>query len=233
MKKIFSFTAILLIIVLIICNISYILFQNPLYFIKSRVIIEKSKTTNDKDKDGIVDSDDIVQGARQEVLNKTKYKSVYYVGGYPPEDEGVCTDVIWRSLKKAGFDLKTELDNDIKKNLMLYYGVVDKPDPNIDFRRVKNQLVYFRTNLISLSSEVILYDINNLKEWQGGDIVILDNSDHVAIISDKRRRDGVPYVIHNGSTVAKEQDLLMLWRNRIIGHFRYEATEHFDNENLQ
>ncbi|MDD3925575.1 MAG: DUF1287 domain-containing protein, partial [bacterium] len=51
--------------------------------------------THDMDKDGINDLDDICRGAREEARNRTYYHSAYYKGGYPPENEGTCTDVVW------------------------------------------------------------------------------------------------------------------------------------------
>ncbi len=39
-----------------------------------------------------------------------------------------------------------------------------------DFRRVKNLKVYFDNNAISLTTE-----INEIEEWQGGDIVVFKN----------------------------------------------------------
>jgi len=194
---------------------------DPIFFLKRKVNVENISFQSDKDKDGICDLDDIVEGARKEVANKTKYKDGYFAGGYPPDSEGVCTDVVWRAFKNAGYDFKTSIDNHIKENPEIYLNV-KKQDTNIDFRRVKNQLVFFKSNALSLTTEVIPYDKENLKQWQRGDIVILGKYDHVAIISDKRRKDGVPYILHNASTYAKEEDALLRWskKNLIIGHFR-------------
>lgn len=191
-----------------------------------KVEVPKIAVNSDKDNDGVLDLDDIVQGARKEAVSKTKYKDSYYSGGYPPDNEGVCTDVVWRALKNAGYDFKTMIDEDIKKNAKDYPAVNGKPDPNIDFRRVKNLYVFFSKYADSLTLELKPYDVDNLKEWQGGDIVIFKKPiEHVAIISDKRRPDGVPYVIHNSSTYAKEQDCLQLMMPNIIGHFRFPKTD--------
>jgi uncharacterized protein YijF (DUF1287 family) len=86
--------------------------------------------------------------------------------------------------------------------------------------------VFFKRNSTSLTLQVKPYDVENLEQWQAGDIVVLEKPDHVAIISDKRRKDGVPYIIHNSNSYPKEQDLLGYWskKNRIIGHFRYSKN---------
>ena len=178
----------------------------------------------DKNKNGVADPMDLVIGARREGEAKTAYKDSYYVGGYPPESEGVCTDVIWRAFKGIGVDIKIALDKDIKANTSLYPRVNGKPEPNIDFRRVPNQDVFFKRFAESLSTEIKPGDIENLKSWQPGDIVtILSPYQHVAIISDKRDEKGVPYIIHNFPPEARE-DKLSDYLNtiKIKGHYRWK-----------
>lgn len=220
-------TKILVIIIILFCAISFYLYKDPIFLLRPRVEIEKISFNIDKDEDGTYDLEDIIEGARGEIENKTKYKSGYYEGGYPPENEGVCTDVIWRALKNAGYDLKTMMDIDIKEKVEDYPRVNNSTDPNIDFRRVKNQFAFFSKYAQSLVIEVKPYDKENLKKWQGGDIVVLQKPDHIAIISDKRTRHGIPYIIHNSSSYPEEQNLLLWWskRGRIIGHFRYPKIE--------
>lgn len=153
--------------------------------------------------------------------NRTRYHSAYYEGGYPPDDEGVCTDVIWRALQNAGYDIKESIDKDINVNINDYPNI-ENPDPNIDFRRVVNLNVYLNKYMKNITTDIIPYDVENLEEWQGGDIVVLKNPSHIAIVSDYRRKDGIPYIIHNAGPYPKEQDNLLTWYNRdsIIGHYR-------------
>ncbi|MFC0560320.1 DUF1287 domain-containing protein [Halalkalibacter alkalisediminis] len=175
----------------------------------------------DKNNNGIPDPIDIVQAARKEVEQRTTYKSTYYAGGYPPNDEGVCTDVIWRGLLGAGVVLKDLIDQDISENTALYPRVAGTPDANIDFRRVPNQFVYFDRFTESLTTDLIPKDINNLKEWQPGDIVVfIDGFHHVGIVSDKRDKDGVPYLIHNNRPFAAEVKLSS-FTTPIAGHYRW------------
>lgn len=184
--------------------------------------IPQVELESDKDGDGIFDLADIVEGARKEVAASPRYKSAYYRGGYPPADEGVCTDVIWRAFKNAGYDLKAMIDQDIKENVMDYPRVNGKPDPNIDFRRVPNLLVFFKKYGDNLTTEVEPGDGENLAQWQGGDIVVYGSPLwHIAIVSDKRNREGVPYIIHNAGPTPREEDYLLDWRSPLIGHFRY------------
>lgn len=183
------------------------------------LVIPRIQPKTDEDNDGIFDLDDIVQGARIEAQNKPIYKSKYYSGGYPPDNEGVCTDVIWRAYKNAGFNLKDMVDADIKNNLSSY--PIDVPDPNIDFRRVKNLIVFFENHGSKLTCELIPGDKDNLVKWQGGDIVIFKQPEHIGILSLKRRKDGVPYLIHNAGPYTKEADHLLYWMDNIIGHYRF------------
>jgi len=178
------------------------------------------KSEIDFDKDGIDDYTDIMLGARKDAENHPTYKSVYYSGGYPPDNEGVCTDVVWRAFKNAGYSLKDLIDEDIKNNVDKYPRVEGKPDPNIDFRRVPNLISFFSRNAISLTT-----DLNEIAEWQPGDIVTFEKN-HVGIISDKRNKNGVPYLIHNGGQKNREEDILEIYilYSEISGHFRWNKS---------
>lgn len=176
----------------------------------------------DKDGDGLNDLSDILAGAKAEVRRKPQYRSAYYQGGYPPENEGVCTDVVGRALRDAGYDLRTLVDKDIRNNLANYPRVEGNPDSNIDFRRVANLLVFFHRNAQELTLEIKPGNEENLQFWQAGDIVTFDQPyEHIAIISDKRRLDGVPYILHNAGPTASETDQLLSWPSPVTGHFRF------------
>ena len=141
--------------------------------------IEQVVSSNDYDNDDIDDYMDIMLGARKDAENHPRYDGTYVSGGYPSDDVGVCSDVVWRAFKNAGYILKDMIDEDIKNNLN-DYPRVSRPDPNIDFRRVKNLKVFFDKYALSLTLDV--YDISS---WQPGDIVIFgENYNHIGIISD-------------------------------------------------
>jgi len=196
----------------------------------NKLEIEKIYINSDKDQDDILDLEDFLVGARNEVSNKPLYKDAYYSGGYPPESEGVCTDLIWRSLLEGGYNLKEMVDIDIKNYLEDYPRIRgERPDSNIDFRRVPNLVSYFNKYATTLTIDVIPKDIENLKEWQGGDIVVFDSPyDHIAIVSDIRNSEGVPYILHNSGPYAREEDKLLYWHNnisKITHHFRFPKIE--------
>lgn len=193
--------------------------ENP--FIKE-VEIPATYSQEDRNNNNIPDPLDIVQAARLEVTQRTKYESNYYSGGYPPDNEGVCTDVIWRGLMGANILLKDAMDLDILDNTSLYPRVEGNPDPNIDFRRVPNQHVFFERFAESLTTELKPGDVENLKEWQPGDIVVfLDGYHHVGIVSDKRAKDGTPYFIYNNPPFASEVKLTS-FKTPIAGHYRWK-----------
>lgn len=174
--------------------------------------IETYTSKIDKDNDGLDDQTDILQNTRKYIAKHPKYKSKYYETGYPNDNYGVCTDVVAFALLDAGYDLKELVNEDIKKHKNLYN--IDVIDKNIDFRRVKNLQVYFKNNAISLTT-----DISDIKAWQGGDIVIFKK--HIGIVSDKRNKKGITYIIHHANElqINYEEDILEK-RNDIVGHYR-------------
>ena len=177
--------------------------------------IEQLKSSTDKDGDGIDDQSDILESALEYVQTKPKYESRYYIGGSPDDGYGVCTDVVAMGLKGAGYDLQKLVAEDIREHKDDYD--IKVADSNIDYRRVRNLQVYFKNNTKSLST-----DISKIEEWQGGDIVIFKK--HIGIVSDRRDKNGVPYIIHHGSKIqrAYEQNYLKGKADEIVGHYRWE-----------
>ncbi|HIE11847.1 MAG TPA: DUF1287 domain-containing protein [Desulfotomaculum sp.] len=158
-----------------------------------------------------------------EVKRGTSYDAGYYAS-HPPEGRGACTDVIWRAFREAGYDLKKMVDDDIRAAPEAYGSTGSRPDPNIDFRRVSNLAVFFKRHAQELTTEVRPGDQENLANWQPGDIVLFGPPyEHIGIISDKRRSDGVPLLIHNAGPRAAEGDYLLHWPSRITHHFRYQG----------
>lgn len=64
--------------------------------------------------------------------------------------------------------------------------------------------------------------MENLQNWQAGDIVTFAQpNEHIAVVSDKRRPDGVPYILHNPGPTTSETEQLLSWPSPITGHFRF------------
>ena len=103
------------------------------------------------------------------------------------------------------------VDQDIRENRSKYN--IKTVDKNIDFRRVRNLKIYFDNYAISLSTS-----LDDISDWQGGDIVIFPS--HIGIVSDKRNKDGVPFLIHHANPYQRyyEEDVLKMYK--IEGHYR-------------
>lgn len=170
-------------------------------------------STKDIDNDGLDDQSDILLNVRNYIATKPKYKSKYYGSGYPDDEYGVCTDVVAQGLLGAGYNLMELVNEDIYTNRDDYN--IDIVDKNIDFRRVRNLKVYFKNTAIPLTTNI--YEVS---EWQGGDIVIFEK--HIGIISDKRNRKGIPFLIHHGSNfqLQYEENNLERLKDEIVGHYR-------------
>ena len=213
-KKLLSlFMIILIVSVIVIVYILYLFNYIPhKKYTNEDFDIEQYISDVDIDGDGIDDQTDILNNVRKYIETKPKYKSKYYETGYPNDEYGVCTDVVAFGLKDAGYDLMELVNEDIQTNKEKYnIEVIDK---NINFRRVKNLQVYFENNAISLTT-----DITDIKEWQGGDIVIFKN--HIGIVSDKRNKKGITFIIHHANPFQKyyEEDVLE-YMDDIVGHYR-------------
>lgn len=178
--------------------------------------IETIYSTFDYNNNNVDDYTDILLGAKIDAKNKPKYDGSYFDGGYPPDDIGVCTDVVWRAFKNAGYCLRDMVDKDITNRPDAYTSIETK-DKNIDFRRVRNLRVFFEKYAIKLT-----IDKNDVSQWQAGDIVIFGDDKHIGIVSDKRNKDGQTYIIHNAGQPVREEDCLKYWT--VTGHYRFDAS---------
>jgi uncharacterized protein YijF (DUF1287 family) len=156
-------------------------------------------------------------------LYDASYRTIAYPMGDVETGKGACTDVVIRSLRAAGYDLQSLVHEDMKAHWQSYPKTwhLSAPNPNIDHRRVPNQMAYLRRHAVALPLSTVGSD---LQTWQPGDIVYWNTGNtnntrlHTGIVSDTRNEKGEPFVIHNGS-VCVEDDALTRWR--IIGHFRF------------
>lgn len=214
-------------------NSSYCSNKNNL---QNKKITEKSDSIISFEEKKPVDSrTKVLEGAKENLKENAEYdRSMgYYVlrykhGGYTGDTVypggdldpkiGVCSDVIVRSLRLAGIvDLQKALYEDItsnKKDYPLLRGGFQRPDANIDHRRVRNLEVWFAK----------FWNKGDRKDFLPGDIVIWDldgdgASNHIGIVSDKK--EGQRYfVIHNHQDPGHiaEEDKLFKWK--ITGHYR-------------
>jgi len=164
----------------------------------------------DTDGDGIPDAVDVLLGAKKAAQNGADYKNRYVRLGYPggdvPRRQGVCSDVVVRALRNAGIDLQAAIQKDAARAPQAYRHI-HKPDPNIDHRRVRNQVPWFRRHWVP---------VEDPRQLLPGDVVFLDTfpskpgADHVGIVSDARGRSGLPLLVNNWTNgyTTREMDLL-------------------------
>ena len=146
------------------------------------------------------------------------YRKITFPMGDVPLSTGVCTDVVIRALRGQGVDLQALVNKDMKAAWAAYPKIwgLQKPDGNIDHRRVPNLEVFFRRHGQSLS-------LSDKATFKAGDIVTWrlpqSNLPHIGIVSDKRAADGTPLIIHNIGRGTREENVLFAYP--LKGHFRY------------
>ncbi len=174
----------------------------------------------DYNRNGVDDYTDILNGAKKDAANHPEYDGTYQDDAYPPDHIGVCSDVVWRALKNAGYCLREMVDNDITRRPWAYPEVQGQ-DWNIDFRRVKNLRVFFDEY-----AQVLTTDIDAIEEWQPGDIVIFGENRHIGVVSDRRNEQGRTYMLHNGGQPDREEDYLGSKEEAAVAaHYRFDASK--------
>ncbi len=178
---------------------------------------------------GPVAADPVVEGlvaaaiARTEVAVRydPSYRAIAYPGGDVRDDRGVCTDVVIRSYRAIGFDLQQAVHEDMTVAFDAYpsreqWGL-ERPDPNIDHRRVPNLQVFFKR----VGAEVPVTD--DPSDYQPGDVVtwlLFGRLPHIGIVTDRIHPvSGEPLIAHNAGDGTRLDD--MLFTHPITGHYRY------------
>lgn len=185
------------------------------------------RAADDRDGDGIPDQVDIVVGARKTVLNGAAYGGGYeklaFPGGDIARTKGVCTDVVVRALRNAGLDLQAALQDDIRARRAAYGRRVKRPDPNIDHRRVKTLVVWFRQHWRRLDTSL---DAARPDAWRPGDVVFFDTfpdrvgPDHIGVLSDRLNAAGFPLVVNNWTDGAHTAEMDLLGWVPVTDHVR-------------
>ncbi len=163
----------------------------------------------------------LVGAAREQTLRPGTYDGTYQRIAYPMGDvapeRGVCTDVVIRAYRVLGVDLQRLVHEDMRRNFPLYPKLwgLNRPDTNIDHRRVPNLQTYLRRVGASLpvAEGADRYSAGDLVTW-----MLPGNLPHIGIVSDRRSADGRPLIIHNIGAGPKEEDALLV--APITGHYR-------------
>ena len=97
-----------------------------------------------------IEAEKLVRDARQQIGVTLSYDPAYrqlsYPGGDVPMATGVCTDVVIRALRQQGLDLQEAVHRDMRGSFSVYpknWGL-NRPDSNIDHRRVPNLMTWFK-----------------------------------------------------------------------------------------
>jgi uncharacterized protein len=181
---------------------------------QARIRPNKSKVSNDAAR--------LITAARAQIgitLNyDPSYTQIPYPNGDVPRKLGVCTDVVIRAYRDAlDIDLQQLVHEDMSQNFSVYptFWGLERPDSNIDHRRVLNLQTYLKRQRANLPITA------NNADWQPGDIVtslVNGKLPHIGIVSD-RVINNRPLVIHNIGRGTQEEDILFAFQNN--GHFRW------------
>jgi len=169
-------------------------------------------------------SDAAIERTHHTVRYDPKYVRIPYPGGDVPADTGVCTDEVIRSYRALGIDLQEEVHEDIAANFASYPNharwMLQRPDANIDHRRVPNLMVFFSRKGTSLPVSTMAED------YGPGDLVTWDlggGVPHIGIVVDRKSPETGRYlVLHNIGEGPKIEDVLFRWK--ITGHYRYYGS---------
>ena len=170
---------------------------------------------------------DFVAAARSQIgqthIYDPSYQSLGYPNGDVPIDRGVCTDVIIRAMRIAyDFDLQQYVHEDMQRHFSAYPQLwgLERPDRNIDHRRVPNLQTFFTRKGWQLPLSNLVFN------FKAGDLVtciIPPHLPHIMIVSDRVNRNHIPLVIHNIGAGTQEEDCL--FKFRLTGHYRFNGME--------
>lgn len=155
------------------------------------------------------------------VIYDGSYQTIDYPNGDVQPNKGVCTDVIIRAYRTLGTDLQQLVHEDMLAHFDQYpnHWGLQRPDPNIDHRRVPNLETYFQRHGTTLPIT------QNPADYQPGDLVTWrlqhNGLPHIGIVSDVKAPSGRYKIVHNIGWGPKLDD--MLFDHKIVGHYRYEA----------
>ncbi|OQY07234.1 MAG: DUF1287 domain-containing protein [Desulfobacteraceae bacterium 4572_123] len=171
-------------------------------------------------------SKQLVSAAMERTTHAVTYDGSYrrldYPGGDVPDHIGVCTDVVIRAYRAIGVDLQRLVHEDMTAHFAGYPQLwgLDRPDPNIDHRRVPNLQTFLRKQGAKLPKSGIAADYHpgDLVTW-----VLPGNLPHIGIVVNRRSEDGCrPLIVHNIGSGPEIEDILFLYP--ITGHYRYTGS---------
>lgn len=165
---------------------------------------------------------ELVEAAKWQIGKTVNYSPAYvgieYPNGDIPIEDGVCTDVVIRAMRKGWrMDLQELVHKDMKAHFSKYpnrWGL-KRPDRNIDHRRVPNLQTYFTRQGWSLPVT------QKATDYLPGDLVtctVAGRLPHIMIVINMVSSSGEPMVIHNIGAGAQLENCLFEYP--ITGHYR-------------
>lgn len=164
-----------------------------------------------------------IERTTHDVAYDGSYRRIPYPGGDVPDGVGVCTDLVIRAFRSIGVDLQRLVHEDMAREFDAYPKLwgLERPDANIDHRRVPNLRTFFRRHGESLPVG------GNADDYHPGDLVtwrLPGNLPHIGIVTGRRSEDGLrPLVAHNIGRGPELED--MIFRYDVTGHYRYLGPE--------
>jgi uncharacterized protein YijF (DUF1287 family) len=175
-------------------------------------------------------SEKLVAAARAQIgvtiIYDPSYTRIDYPGGDIDRLFGVCADVIVRAYRDAlDLDLQALLHRDMKANFAAYpttWGL-DRPDSNIDHRRVLNLETFLkrRGGQVWRNRGGVSDGTDFPEPLASGDILswrLGGRLPHIAFVGEA---GDAPTVIHNIGWGAREEPLSRLSPHLPVGHYRW------------
>jgi uncharacterized protein YijF (DUF1287 family) len=174
---------------------------------------------------GTADVDTLVAAAVEQTRHRVTYDGSYRVIAYPngdvPATIGVCTDVIIRAYRAVGVDLQRLVHEDMRSAFSSYPNLwgLQRPDRNIDHRRVPNLQTFFtrRNAALRRSRDAAAYEAGDLVTW-----MLPGNLPHIGIVSSTRASSGRLMLVHNIGRGPQLEDVLFAYD--VTGHYRYAGN---------
>lgn len=178
------------------------------------------------------DGRSLAEAAREQIgvtkAYDASYRAISYPGGDVLRTTGVCADVVVRAARDAwNIDLQQRIHEDMLRAFDTYpskttWGL-QKPDANIDHRRVLNLEAYLTRQGALLRRNAKRSAGDDFDQPRPGDILtwrVWGNRPHIGIVS--RGPDGVR-VVHNIGFGAKEEPLWMFKLHTAVAHYRWRV----------
>ncbi len=163
-----------------------------------------------------------LERTQEQVAFDVSYYQIDFPNGDLKLDRGKAEDLVVRAYRAIEVDLQLLVHEDLKANYYSYPQIFDqdRPDTNVDHRRVQNLQRFFERD----DAWEVIDESKKPEDFEVGDVVIwqlLNGDKHIGFVAPGpgRLRDD-KWVVHNiGGGPAWEDRLL---DHRVEGHYRYQ-----------